>query len=118
MKKEFINEAKRMQQLAGILNEDNTRNDITDFCNTHFKELEEKFGKISTEFEPDTLLDGIEVTYAGTDEEDGITISFNPEYMNYNDDYNDIEKVKIAGKTIYVNDYLNSNRDEDEDEEF
>ena len=34
------------------------------------------------------------------------------------DVYNEIESVKIAGKTIYVNNYLNRNlNDEDEDEE-
>ena len=43
---------------------------------------------------------------------------FDPKFKKMSDVYNEIESVKIAGKTIYVNNYLNRNlNDEDEDEE-
>jgi hypothetical protein len=108
-----INEIKRMQQLAGILNE-NQQNSITDFCNTNFRKLEKIFGKIGSKFEPTTLSNGIEVAYAGIDGENGIDISFDPRYEEMGNIYNDIEDYDVAGKTIYVNDYL-SEDDEEED---
>ena len=39
-----LNEIKRMQQLAGILKENEEEN-IVDFCNNHFEEIEQKFSE-------------------------------------------------------------------------
>jgi hypothetical protein len=91
---------------------------IVDFCNTHFDELQKMFGKIRSKFESTTLKNGIEVAYAGSDEDDGIDISFDPNYKDLSDIYNDIESYELAGRTIYVNNYLNPNiEDEDTMEE-
>ena len=112
--KELIKEAQRFQELAGIVKE-NEQN-IAEFCNTHFKELEAIFGKIPTEFELETLENGMELASAGTDYDNGITISFDPEFVELGDVYNEIEDVEVAGRTIYVNNYLLP-EDEDEDED-
>ena len=119
MKKQILSEEfKRMQKLAGILNESTLfpPNSISDFGNKHFDEIQNMFGKIRSEFQG-TKTKGIEVAFAGSDEDDGIDISFDPKFKKMSDVYNEIEPVKIAGKTIYVNNYLNSNID-DEDEEL
>ena len=118
MKKQILSEEfKRMQKLAGILNESSLfpPNNISDFGNKHFDEIQDMFGKIRGKFQG-TTTKGIEVAFAGSDEDDGIDISFDPKFEEMSDVYNDIEEVKIAGKTIYVNNYLNSNLD-DEDED-
>ena len=120
MKKQILSEEfKRMQKLAGILNESTLfpPNSISDFGNKHFDEIQNMFGKIRSEFQG-TKTKGIEVAFAGSDEDDGIDISFDPKFKKMSDVYNEIESVKIAGKTIYVNNYLNRNlNEEDEDEE-
>jgi hypothetical protein len=122
MKKQILSkEFKRMQKLAGILNESILfpPNSISDFGNKHFDEIQNMFGKIRNEFQG-TKTKGIEVAFAGSDEDDGIDISFDPKFEEMSDVYNEIEPVEIAGKTIYVNSYLNSNlddKDEDEDED-
>jgi hypothetical protein len=87
------------------------------FCNTHFKELEKMFGKISSKFTLHTMPDGTEVAGAGDIVYGGIDISFDPKYMEeWSNDYNEIEEVEIAGRTIYVNNYLHD-YDEEEDNE-
>ena len=101
-----LNEIKRMQQLARLINENEEEN-IVDFCNNHFEEIEQKFGKIGSKFGSFTLDNGIKVAGAGIDENDGIEISFDPKFMDYSNDYNEIEDYMIAGKTVYVNNYLN-----------
>jgi histidinol phosphatase-like PHP family hydrolase len=120
----------RMNQLAGIITEGQAKkmmailnestlfppNSISDFGNKHFDEIQNMFGKIRSEFQGTKNIKGIEVAFAGSDEDDGIDISFDPKFKKMSDVYNEIEPVKIAGKTIYVNNYLNSNLD-DEDED-
>ena len=91
-------------------------NSISDFGNQHFDEIQDMFGKIRTKFQG-TTTKGIEVAFAGSDEDDGIDISFDPKFEEMSDVYNEIEPVEIAGKTIYVNDYLNRNLDDMEDED-
>jgi hypothetical protein len=120
MKKQIISEEfKRMQQLAGVIVESTLypSNSVSDFANKHFDEIQDNFGKIRTKFEG-TTVDGMEVAFAGTDEDDGIDMSFDPRYEELANVYNDIEPVEIAGRILYVNDYLNHNLDdEDEDED-
>ncbi len=120
MKKQIISEEfKRMQQLAGVIVESTLypSNSVSDFANKHFDEIQDNFGKIRTKFEG-TTVDGMEVAFAGTDEDDGIDMSFDPKYEELSNVYNDIEPVEIAGRILYVNDYLNHNLDdEDEDED-
>jgi hypothetical protein len=119
MKKQILSEEfKRMQKLAGILNESTLfpPNSISDFGNKHFDEIQNMFGKIRSEFQG-TKTKGIEVAFAGSDEDDGIDISFDPKFEEMSDVYNEIESVEIAGKTIYVNNYLNSNIDDDDEDE-
>jgi hypothetical protein len=110
-----------MIKLTDILKELKVNNpnpaNIADFCNIHFRKLEEIFGKIGSEFELSTLSDGmieIEIASAGVDENNGIDISFNPKYEEYSNDYNEIEDYDVAGKTIYVNDYLDHRENEDD----
>ena len=122
MEKQILSEEfRRMQKLAGILTEfENpySPNSISDFANEHFDEIQDMFGKIrGGKFRGITKRNGIEVAFAGTDGDDGIDMSFDPKFEEMSDIYNDIEPVEIAGKTVYVNNYLNSNLDdEDEDE--
>ena len=94
-------EFRRMQKLAGILNESTLfpPNSISDFGNKHFDEIQNMFGKIRSEFQG-TKTKGIEVAFAGSDEDDGIDISFDPKFKKMSDVYNEIESVKIAGKTM------------------
>jgi hypothetical protein len=119
MKKQIISEEfKRMQQLAGVIVESTLYppNSVSDFANKHFDEIQDNFGKIRTKFEG-TIVDGMEVAFAGTDEDDGIDMSFDPKYEELSDVYNDIEPVEIAGRILYVNDYLNHNLDDEDDDE-
>ena len=119
MKKQILSEEfKRMQKLAGIITESELfpPNSISDFCNQHFDEIQNMFGKIRSEFQG-TKTKGIEVAFAGSDEDDGIDISFDPRFEEMSDVYNEIEPYEIAGRTVYVNDYLNSKLDDEEDEE-
>ena len=58
-----------------------------------------------------------EVASAGIDEDYGIDVSFSPNFMDLEDDYNDIEDVEFLGRIIYVNNYLNAEPEEDEEDE-
>ena len=105
------------------INKPNKYGGIDVFCNTHFKELEEMFGEIGSKFTLFTMSDGTEVAEAGSDEDNMINISFDPKYMEeWSDDYNEIEEIKIAGRTIYVNnclyDYDDEEDNEDDDDEL
>lgn len=115
--KQPINEIKRMQLLAGVITESEYRKslneaeqNIADFLNSNFDEFKKEIGNPKTKFKltTNTSKDGSEydVAYAGTNEENGIDISFDPKFMETSDVYNVIEKVNFLGKTIYVNDYL------------
>jgi hypothetical protein len=121
MKRQILSEEfQRMQKLAGIITESEDSfgpNSISTFANEHFDEIQNMFGKLrGGKFEGFTNNRGIEVAFIGTDEDDGMDISFDPKFEEMSDIYNDIEPVEIAGKTVYVNDYLNHNLDnEDED---
>jgi hypothetical protein len=115
--KQQINEFKRMQLIAGVITEseyreslDEAEQNIADFLNSNFNEFKKEFGNPKTKFKltTNTSEDGskYEVAYAGTDEYNGIDISFDPKFMEISDVYNDVEEVNFLGKTIYVNDYL------------
>jgi len=102
-----------------LINEYKVKNPISidNFCNQHFDELQNIFGKISSKFTLATIA-GIEVASAGTDEDDGIDISFDPEYLELANDYNDIEELEIAGRGVYVNNYLNRYLDDEDINEY
>ena len=112
---DILKEARIVPAKTGI-----TRNDITNFLNNNYEKFVKEFGNPKTKFnkQMNTAEDGFtkyEVASAGIDEDYGIDVSFSPEFMELADDYNDIEDVEFLGKTIYVNNYLNAAR-EDEDE--
>lgn len=113
-----------MIKLTDILNEIKVvpggNMDIASFLNNHYKKFVEKFGDPKTKFDTtlNTASDGskYEVAYAGLDEDYGIDVSFSPKFMELADVYNDIEEVIFLGRKIYVNDYLNSEPEEDEED--
>lgn len=92
---------------------------VTIFLNNNYEKFVKEFGnpKIKFSKQINTAEDGseYEVAYAGIDEDYGIDVSFSPKFLELADDYNDIENVKFLGKTIYINNYLNT-APEDEDD--
>ena len=103
-----INEIRRMQQLAGLIKENqlNEAEDIASFLNANMDEFIQKVGDPGSEFE--TMGDPLVAT-AG-DDESGVDVSFDRERMlelfPEEDPYNEVEQTEIAGKTIYYNNYL------------
>lgn len=107
--KQQINEVKRMQLLAGIINESqlNEAEDIASFLNANMDEFIQKVGDPGSKFE---FIGDPLVATASTDDMSGIDASFNKEHMlelfPENDPYNKVQSVDIAGKTVYYNNYL------------
>jgi hypothetical protein len=113
-----------MIKLTDILNEIKVvpggNMDITSFLNNNYKKFIKEFGDPKTKFDTtvNTAEDGsrYEVAYAGVDEDYGIDVSFSYKFMELSDIYNDIEEVIFLGRKIYVNNYLNSEPEEDEED--
>jgi hypothetical protein len=109
MKKQLINEIKRMQVLAGIITENqlNEAEDISSFLNANMDEFVQKVDDPGSKFE--TMGDPLIAT-AGTSDMSGIDVSFDREHMlelfPEGDPYNKVQSVNIADKTVYYNNYL------------
>ena len=119
--KQPINEIKRMQQLAGLITESqlNEKEDIVSFLNSHMDEIKSKLGSIpGGRFEDVPGETGLRAT-AGTDENNGIDMSFDEDHMYdlfpEEDEYNEVQSMNIDGKTIYYVDYRSDSDNEEDD---
>jgi hypothetical protein len=114
--KQQINEIKRMQQLAGLINESQLNEaegqEVANFLNQHKEEVFEKiFGYLEDEASIDDMSDWIEFY---DEEEDyicaqtdlptssvGAQARFTPFPENVDFNFSTPEETEIAGKTIY-----------------
>lgn len=116
MKKQILSEEfKRMQKLAGIITEIKiNKGGIVSFLNSNMSELERKIGPIPGHKFELTFGEDNKAT-AGTDEYNGIDISFTKDNL-IEDDYNEINSTIISGKTIYYIDYRSEEDENNEDD--
>lgn len=111
MSKQIISEEfKRMQVLAGLINENQyeqkSNKNIADFLNANIEEFKQKIADPGSSFE---IMGDDKVATAG-EGENGIDVSFDKEHMlklfPENDPYNQVEEIEIAGRKVYYNNYL------------
>ena len=107
MKKQILSEEfRRMQKLAGLINENQLNENIADFLNANIEEFKQKIADPGSSFE---IMGDEKVATAG-EGENGIDVSFDKEHMlklfPEGDPYNKVEEAEIAGRKIYYNNYL------------